>query len=114
MGIIEYVEDNLVVIVSILSLLGIEFSKIKISPISAMLKWIGGKMLCSTDETLFLMIWSQLESKCEACLIRGLCNDHEKYCIEALFKEYQKRGGNHGMELKVNDVMNLPKDKVVV
>lgn len=51
---------------------------------------------------------SQIVSKCEHYQKVGFLPEYARYCLEDLFKNYQKLGGNHGIEKLVNKTYELP------
>lgn len=57
------------------------------------------------------LIRSQIVSKCENYLKLGYLPEYARYCLEELYKYYQKLGGNHGIEILVNKTFNLPSEK---
>ena len=65
------------------------------------------------QDSMLSLIQSQLTNKCEFYLEQGFLPRHGRYCLEALFKNYKILGGNHGMEVLVNQCYNLPPTKVV-
>lgn len=57
------------------------------------------------------IIRSQIVSKCESYQNKGNLPEYARYCLEDLFKQYQALGGNHGIEILVNNTFELPSRK---
>ncbi len=60
---------------------------------------------------LLSIIRSQIVSKCESYQNKGYLPEYARYCLEDLFKQYQALGGNHGIEILVNNTFELPSRK---
>lgn len=54
------------------------------------------------------LIRSQIVSKCENYQKLGYLPEYARYCLEDLFKQYKSLGGNHGVEILVNNTFELP------
>lgn len=59
-------------------------------------------------EAMLSLIRSQITIKCEKYLEQGYLPEYARYCLEQLFKNYKALGGNHGVELLVNQCYELP------
>lgn len=57
---------------------------------------------------LLAIIRSQLVSKCEKYQKEGYLPEYARYCLEDLFKQYKVLGGNHGIEILVDETFKLP------
>lgn len=57
---------------------------------------------------LLSIIRSQIVSKCESYQNKGYLPEYARYCLEDLFKQYKVLGGNHGVEILVNNTFTLP------
>ena len=57
---------------------------------------------------LLAIIRSQIVSKCEEYQDRGYLPEYARYCLEDLFKQYKVLGGNHGIEILVENTFELP------
>ena len=60
---------------------------------------------------LLSRIRSQIVSKCESYQSKGYLPEYARYCLEDLFKQYKALGGNHGIEVLVNNTFELPSRK---
>lgn len=57
---------------------------------------------------LLAIIRSQIVSKCEEYQKRGYLPEYARYCLEDLHKQYKALGGNHGIEVLVDNTFELP------
>ena len=57
------------------------------------------------------LIRGQIVSKCENYIKEGYLPEYARYCLEELFKNYQALGGNHGVEVLVDQCYRLPPSK---
>lgn len=57
---------------------------------------------------LLAIIRSQIVSKCESYQKLGYLPEYARYCLEDLHKQYKALGGNHGIEILVNNTFELP------
>lgn len=60
---------------------------------------------------LLAIIRSQIVSKCEKYHQEGFLPEYARYCLEDLFKQYKQLGGNHGIEILVEETFKLPSVK---
>lgn len=60
------------------------------------------------QESMVLLLRSQITEKCEKYIELGYLPDYARSCIEDLFKQYKILGGNHGVEKLVDLVFSLP------
>lgn len=60
---------------------------------------------------LLAIIRSQIVSKCEEYQKLGYLPEYARYCLEDLFTQYKALGGNHGIEVLVENTYNLPVSK---
>lgn len=60
---------------------------------------------------LLSIIRSQIVSKCESYQNKGYLPEYARYCLEDLFVQYKALGGNHGIEVLVNNTFELPSKK---
>lgn len=61
--------------------------------------------------SILSLIRSQIVSKCEKYMEEGYLPEYARYCLEDLFKQYQALGGNHGIEILVQNCFELPPTK---
>jgi len=61
--------------------------------------------------SILSIIRSQIVSKCESYQNKGYLPEYGRYCLEELFKQYHSLGGNHGIEVLVNNTFELPSRK---
>ena len=59
-------------------------------------------------KSILSLIRSQIVSKCENYLELGYLPEYARYCLDELFKNYKALGGNHGVEVLVNNCFELP------
>ena len=59
-------------------------------------------------ESLRLLLRSQIVGKCEQWLSAGYLPNSVRSCLEDMFEEYTKLGGNHGVNLLVDQTFELP------
>lgn len=62
--------------------------------------------------SMLSLIRSQIVSKCENYLGEGYLPEYARYCLEDLFTQYKALGGNHGIEVLVNNCFDLPPAKI--
>lgn len=60
---------------------------------------------------LLSIIRSQIVSKCESYQNKKYLPEYARYCLEDLFVQYKALGGNHGIEILVNNTFELPSRK---
>ncbi|MCI9586261.1 MAG: hypothetical protein HFH45_06500 [Bacilli bacterium] len=60
------------------------------------------------QESMVLLLRSQITGKCEKYIELGYLPDYARSCIADLFKQYKILGGNHGVEKLVDLVFSLP------
>lgn len=65
----------------------------------------------ATKNSTILLLRSQIVGKCEKCIEVGYITDYTRSCIEDLFEEYNKLGGNHGVSALVEQAFALPPKK---
>lgn len=63
-------------------------------------------------EATIAMLRSQIISKCETYQKLGYLPEYARYCLTDLFKQYTALGGNHGVNLLVDEVLKLPSIKI--
>lgn len=54
------------------------------------------------------LIRSQIVGKCDKYMKEGELPEYARYCLEDLFKQYKSLGGNHGVEILVEQCFELP------
>lgn len=59
-------------------------------------------------DSMVLLLRSQITGKIEKYMELGYLPDYARSCIEDLFTQYKSLGGNHGVDLLVNQCFNLP------
>lgn len=57
------------------------------------------------------IIRSQIISKCDHYQKQGFLPEYARYCLEELYENYKKLGGNHGIEVQVDKTFELPLSK---
>lgn len=62
-------------------------------------------------DSMIIMLRSQIVSKCEKYEELGYLPDYARSCICDLFKQYTALGGNHGVEILVNETLKLKAKK---
>lgn len=60
------------------------------------------------ESGMLSLIYSQLTNKCETYLREGYLPEQGRNCLESLFNDYKVLGGNHGMEVLVEQCYKLP------
>lgn len=63
-------------------------------------------------EATIAMLRSQIISKCETYQKLGYLPEYARYCLTDLFKQYTALGGNHGVNVLVDEVLKLPAIKI--
>lgn len=63
-------------------------------------------------EATIAMLRSQIISKCENYQRMGYLPEYARYCLTELFGQYTALGGNHGVNLLVDEVLKLPSIKI--
>lgn len=63
-------------------------------------------------EATVAMLRSQIVSKCENYQKLGYLPEYARYCLTDLFKQYTALGGNHGVNILVDEVLKLPAIKI--
>lgn len=63
-------------------------------------------------EATIAMLRSQIISKCENYQRMGYLPEYARYCLTELFEQYTALGGNHGVNLLVDEVLKLPSIKI--
>lgn len=63
-------------------------------------------------EATIAMLRSQIVSKCENYQGLGYLPEYGRYCLTDLFKQYTALGGNHGVNVLVDEVLKLPSIKI--
>lgn len=82
--------------------------------LGALFSWIAGSIskMKKDDKAvkagLLAIIRSQIVSKCESYQKKGFLPEYARFCLEDLHKQYKALGGNHGIEILVENTFNLP------
>lgn len=63
-------------------------------------------------EATIAMLRSQIISKCENYQRMGYLPEYARYCLTELFEQYTALGGNHGVNILVDEVLKLPAIKI--
>ena len=63
-------------------------------------------------EATIAMLRSQIISKCENYQRMGYLPEYARYCLTELFEQYTALGGNHGVNILVDEVLKLPSIKI--
>ena len=64
------------------------------------------------QEATIAILRSQIASKCENYQKLGYLPEYGRYCLTDLFKQYTALGGNHGVNVLVDEVLKLPAIKI--
>lgn len=62
-------------------------------------------------KSMLSLIRSQIVGKCEIYLQQECLPEYARYCLQDLFEQYKKLGGNHGIEILVEKCFQLPPSK---
>ena len=63
-------------------------------------------------EATIAMLRSQIISKCETYQKMGYLPEYARYCLTELFEQYTALGGNHGVNILIDEVLKLPSIKI--
>ena len=63
-------------------------------------------------EATIAMLRSQIISKCESYQKMGYLPEYARYCLTELFGQYTALGGNHGVNILIDEVLKLPSIKI--
>lgn len=69
------------------------------------------EILEAIKESNLAIVRSQIVSKCEEYMKRGNLPEYARYCLEELHGNYKKLGGNHGIDILVDNCFELPSKK---
>ena len=61
--------------------------------------------------SMLSLVRSQIVGKCENYMKEGYLPEYARYCLNDLFEQYKTLGGNHGIEILVNQCLELPLNK---
>lgn len=64
------------------------------------------------EQSMVILLRSQIVSKCEKYQELGYLPDYARSCICDLFAQYTALGGNHGVNVLVDEVLKLPAIKI--
>lgn len=64
------------------------------------------------EKSMMILLRSQIVSKCENYQELGYLPDYARSCLCDLFEQYTALGGNHGVNLLVDEVLKLPSIKI--
>lgn len=64
------------------------------------------------EKSMMILLRSQIVSKCENYQALGYLPDYARSCLCDLFEQYTALGGNHGVNLLVDEVLKLPAIKI--
>lgn len=59
-------------------------------------------------DSMIMLLRSQITGKVEKYMEMGYLPDYARSCIDDLFSQYKSLGGNHGVEMLVNQCFSLP------
>ena len=65
-----------------------------------------------SEKSMMILLRSQIVSKCENYQELGYLPDYARSCLCDLFEQYTALGGNHGVNLLVDEVLKLPSIKI--
>lgn len=63
-------------------------------------------------ESILALLWERLNDMVEKYEKLGYLPDHARSCLSNMFKQYKSLGGNHGMEVLVEECLKLPPIKI--
>lgn len=58
--------------------------------------------------SMMILLRSQIVSKCENYTKEGYLPDYARSCLTDLFAQYTALGGNHGVNILVDETLKLP------
>lgn len=58
--------------------------------------------------SMMILLRSQIVSKCETYQKLGFLPDYARSCLTDLFAQYTALGGNHGVNILVDETLKLP------
>lgn len=58
--------------------------------------------------SILSLIRSQIVGKCESYMKKGFLPDYARSCLTDLFAQYTALGGNHGVNILVDETLKLP------
>ena len=61
--------------------------------------------------SMIILLRSQIVSKCEKYQELGYLPDYARSCICDLFTQYTQLGGNHGVNILVDETLKIPSKK---
>ena len=64
------------------------------------------------EKSMMILLRSQIVSKCENYQSMGYLPDYARSCLCDLFEQYTALGGNHGVNVLVDEVLKLPAIKI--
>lgn len=59
-------------------------------------------------ESILALLWERLNDVCEKYIGLDYLPEHARDCLTNMFMQYKTLGGNHGMEILVNECLKLP------
>lgn len=59
-------------------------------------------------DSMIILLRSQIVSKCENYQRLGYLPDYARSCLSDLFAQYTALGGNHGVNVLVEEILKLP------
>lgn len=59
-------------------------------------------------KSMMILLRSQIVSKCESYRKAGYLPDYARSCLTDLFAQYTALGGNHGVNILVDETLKLP------
>lgn len=59
-------------------------------------------------DSMIILLRSQIVSKCENYQRLGYLPDYARSCLSDLFAQYTALGGNHGINVLVEEILKLP------
>jgi hypothetical protein len=60
------------------------------------------------QNSMMILLRSQIVSKCETYSKSGYLPDYARSCLTDLFAQYTALGGNHGVNVLVDETLKLP------
>lgn len=60
------------------------------------------------QKSMMILLRSQIVSKCETYRKTGYLPDYARSCLTDLFAQYTALGGNHGVNVLVDETLKLP------
>lgn len=57
---------------------------------------------------LLALLWGEIVDNCDKWKEKGYCPEEARICLQNLLAQYKNLNGNHGVDILVNSVFQLP------